>query len=232
MHDNMKVGASIFADGPNGRFNCIEGAAGPYLFLSGRSGVTPVMSMARWLCDTAPSADIHFVHFARSPEDLIFEQELRLMERRHADFGCEYVCSRADAKNWSGRSGHISLDLLSEIVPDFRRRAIYLCGPVGFMTAVRGLLETTDYDMARFAQESFGGAPRPAAPSAAPVVATPAKIVFNVTRKTVECTSEDYVLDTAQANGVDAACSCRAGQSASARSRSSRARSSTIAWMD
>jgi len=40
------------------------------------------MAMSRWLCDTAVDRDIDFSHFARSPNDLIFADELRLMSNQ------------------------------------------------------------------------------------------------------------------------------------------------------
>src|SRR5262249_17732772 len=45
LHDNLRVGDTLFADGPHGKFSCLDDGGGPYLFLSGGSGVTPVMSM-------------------------------------------------------------------------------------------------------------------------------------------------------------------------------------------
>lgn len=210
LHDNMRPGVTLFADGPHGRFTCVDGAEGPYLFISGGSGVTPVMSMARWLCDTTPDADIHFVHFARTPEDFVFERELRLLESRFPGFRCTFVCTRATPDVWSGPSGHFSIGLIAKLVPDMRTRATYLCGPVGFMETVRDALSDAGFDMTRFAQESFGGSARLAPPPS--VEATAARIVFSASGKEVECKSTDYVLDVALANGVEAANSCRAGQ--------------------
>ena len=79
LHDNLKVGDMLFADGPHGKFSCIDDENDKFLFISGGSGVTPVMSMSRWLADTSHGADMRFLHFARSPIDLIFEHELRMM---------------------------------------------------------------------------------------------------------------------------------------------------------
>ena len=75
LHDHLQVGSSLFVDGPHGKFTCVGDGGGPYLFISAGSGITPIMAMLRWLCDTAPDADIRFLHFARTPSDLIFEPE-------------------------------------------------------------------------------------------------------------------------------------------------------------
>jgi len=212
LHDNLSVGSSLFADGPHGKFTCIDDDGGPYLFISGGSGITPVMAMSRWLCDTASGADILFLHFARTPDDLIFEHELRLMERAHRKFRCAFVCSRvSDPSGWSGRTGRISPELLTELVPDLKDRTVYLCGPVPFMEATRGILEQLGFGMTRFRQESFGGVPRDGKATAAEA-GEAAKVVFAASKIEVDCKSSDYILDVALAAGLPAVFSCRAGQ--------------------
>jgi ferredoxin-NADP reductase len=210
LHDKLRVGDMLFVDGPHGQFTCLGDPASSYLLLSGGSGITPLMSMSRWLCDTAAPVDLHFVHFARSSADLIFEHELALLGRQPG-FRCDFVCSRAEpASGWTGRVGRIEPPLLLELCPDLRQRSVYLCGPVPFMEAARTMLEGMSFDMARFHQESFGGVPRAAlAPSQAKIAA---RVEFSASKKSIRCHNADYVLDLALAAGVPAAFSCRAGQ--------------------
>ena len=123
LHDHLQVGSTLFVDGPHGKFTCVGDGGGPYLFISGGSGITPIMAMLRWLCDTAPDADIRFLHFAHTPTDLIFEPEVKLMERQLPNLRCEFVCSRTgDGNGYLGRVGRISTELLTEFVPDLRSR--------------------------------------------------------------------------------------------------------------
>src|SRR6266446_5446013 len=217
LHDNLNVGSTLFLNGPNGTFTCIPDDAGPYLFLSGGSGITPVMSMSRWLCDTTPDADILFLHFARSPDDLIFAHELQLMERNLPGFRCQFVCSQAgEGSGWTGPTGRISPELLTQLVPDLKSRSVYLCGPVPFMEAARGMLEQLGFDMTRFHQEIFGGVPR-RDPSAAEAQASKlAKIISSASPSNADCR---WRIHAAPVSAVPA------------RSRCSKARSSKIARM-
>ena len=212
LYDNLAVGEQVSADGPHGKFTCMEGDDGPYLFISGGSGVTPLMAMSRWLHDTAPHADIRFLHFARTPEDLIFAHELQLMQLQLPNFRCDFVCSRSPQDgSWSGPSGRISQELLTQIVPDLGSRSVYLCGPVPFMETTRGILEQLGFDMGRFQQESFGGVPRPAS-AADLAAAADATVVFAKGGLELACKTSDYILDLALNAGVEAAFSCRSGQ--------------------
>lgn len=213
LHDNLHAGDTLFIDGPNGTFTCVPDDAGPFLFISGGSGITPVMAMSRWLHDTTPEADIQFLHFARSPDDLIFARELELMERGLPGFHCQFVCSQAEeGSGWTGPTGRISPELLTKLVPDLKSRSVYLCGPVPFMDATRGMLEQLSFDMTRFHQEIFGGVPRRDPGAAEAQAATLAKVIFASSKIEVDCKGSDYILDLALDQGLPVAYSCRAGQ--------------------
>ena len=213
LHNNLSAGVSLFVDGPHGVFTCIPDDAGPFLFISGGSGITPVMSMSRWMADTMPDADIQFLHFARSPEDLIFANELQLMERHLPAFRCQFVCSQApEGSGWTGPVGRISPELLTKLAPDLNRRSVYLCGPLPFMDATRAMLEGMGFDMKRFHQEIFGGAPRRNAAAAQALASQVAKVAFRASKIEVACNGSDYILDLALAQGLQVAYSCRAGQ--------------------
>jgi ferredoxin-NADP reductase len=212
LHNNLRVGSTLFLSGPNGIFTCIPDDAGPFLFISGGSGITPVMGMSRWLYDTTPDADVQFLHFARSPDDLIFANELQLMERNLPGFRCHFVCNEvSNGSNWTGPTGRISLELLTELVPDLKRRSVYLCGPVPFMDATRGMLEQLSFDMTRFHQEIFGGVPRDSSAAEARA-GTLAKVIFSTSKIEIDCKGSDYILDLALDHGLPVAYSCRAGQ--------------------
>ena len=66
----MQQGDELVVHGPVGRFNVIDYLSDKYLFLSGGVGVTPLMSMARWLFDTNSDANVVFAHSARTPRIL------------------------------------------------------------------------------------------------------------------------------------------------------------------
>ena len=210
LHDNLQVGARLFADGPNGKFTCMGEEGGPYLFISGGSGITPVMAMTRWLHDTAPDTDACFLHYAQSPKDFIFERELRLMESHRSTFRCVFVCT-SDDKEWEGPKGRISVELLQSLISDFKTRRVYLCGPVPFVATAREILEKSGFDISRFQQESFGGAPRPVKPANASAAA-PAKVTFSASKVVVDCENTDTLLDVALRQNIDVSFSCRAGQ--------------------
>ena len=94
LHDNLKPGMEIKALGPAGDFSCTLRPAAKYLFLSGGSGVTPLMSMSRTYYDLGEDGDIVFVHSARTPRDIIFRRELAAMTNGMATFARLSCASR------------------------------------------------------------------------------------------------------------------------------------------
>lgn len=241
LHDHVSVGTVLRAVGPMGDFSCYrqgrpvagrEAAPARYLFLSGGSGITPLMSMARSFHDLGVPRDVVFVHAARSPADIIFRDELNLMARNQpGQFRFAPICEAdAPGEPWHGLRGRLSLPMLELIAPDFRAREIFVCGPSPFMAAVRDMLKAAGADMSRHHEESFDFAelaraePEVAAEvraaedelegaqvsAAASKVAT-YQVTFAKQNRTIECRSDMFVLDAARRNGVRLPSSCSRG---------------------
>ena len=174
LHDNLNVGAQLTISGPLGAFGCQSTpTSDKLLFIAGGSGITPVMSMSRYLHDVADPRDVVFLYSARTERDLIFRDELAFLAARHPRFRPIFTLTNAGSPAWPGLRGRISARLLEDAVPDFRERTVFLCGPTPFMDTVKGALLEAEFPMANFHAESFGGArPGPAgkpAPRALPV---------------------------------------------------------------
>ena len=160
LHDNLKPGVSVKALGPMGNFTCFAHPATRYLFLSGGSGITPMMSMARTFHDLADPKDIVFVHSARTVTDIIFREELELMARLNPSFKFAPICEAANPlAAYNGLTGRLSLEQLKLVAPDFMDREIFCCGPTPYMSAIKHLLQGNGYDMSRYHEEAFGPTP-------------------------------------------------------------------------
>jgi len=229
LHDTLKAGDTVRALGPMGEFSCFSHPAAKYLLLSGGSGITPMMSMARTFHDLGANRDVAFVHSARSPADIVFRGELDTMARLDPAFRVHAVCETdSPAEAWAGFKGRLSLDILREAVPDFREREVFVCGPKPYMDAVRAMLAQAGFDMARHHEESFdfGALPqaeqeaasdaareldtKDADAGAAPAVRT-FRVEFAKTRRVLECPEDTTVLDAARKAGIRLPSSCAKG---------------------
>ncbi|THV24053.1 hybrid-cluster NAD(P)-dependent oxidoreductase [Peteryoungia ipomoeae] len=157
MHDSMQVGMEIKASGPLGRF--VRPPAPSYLFLSGGSGITPVMSMLRELADRLDPVDVVFLHAGRSPQDLVFREELSLLARRMKGLRLFFLPEDISTeRSWHGVSGRISAELLALAVPDISRRVVMCCGPAPFMAAARSICGSMGVPETCYIEESFDAA--------------------------------------------------------------------------
>jgi ferredoxin-NADP reductase len=97
---------------------------GPVLFVTAGSGVTPVMGMLRNLLDELD--DVVVVHSAPTADDVIFGADLR----RYRDEGRLRLVERH-----TDLDGMLSVAEIDAIVPDWRERQTWACGPTGMLDA-------------------------------------------------------------------------------------------------
>jgi ferredoxin-NADP reductase len=234
LHEHMRPGRRLSANGPAGAFcfppGPVQVPARGQLYLSGGSGITPLMSMSRAWADLGLDADVQFIHAARTPQDIVFADEQALLARTLPRWRATHVCeSRGTAPGYGGLIGRLHLPLLRNQVPDFLEREVWCCGPAPFMAAVRALLAEAGFDMARYHEESFSFdelAPEPAtvaeAAPAAHSADAPAQR-FAITLKTrgerFECGADETILKAAQRAGVRWPFSCASGICGTCRTR-------------
>lgn len=233
LHDNMNVGFECNLSGPHGSFTCFNAPAEKLLLIAAGSGITPIMSMLRWIVDTASVADIVLLNNIRTPADVIFENELAYLGTRMGErLKVGVIAGKYNAGYaWNGPSAHFSEQLIRLWAPDFAEREVFVCGPSGYMQAVRTTLERIGLPMAQYHEESFGTPALamivPVALQPAPVAATPlpalvpppasavapdvVEIVFAKSGKTVGVSAGDYLLDVAEEHGVEIESGCRSG---------------------
>jgi glycine betaine catabolism B len=171
LHDNIKAGSHLKLSGPFGKFTCFANPSPKLLLISAGSGITPMMGMSRWIYDTTSDCDVVFLHSARSPEDIIYRQELEMMASRQPNFQLALTMTKPDHRQgWFGFTGRISAALIQAAAPDFCDRTIYVCGPEGFMKGVKTLIQSLGFPMQNYYEESFGPPKKTKkAPKAAPV---------------------------------------------------------------
>ncbi|ASQ99690.1 hybrid-cluster NAD(P)-dependent oxidoreductase [Streptomyces sp. 11-1-2] len=209
LHDHLTPGDVVRARGPLGGFSTARHPAPAYLFLSGGSGITPLMSMTRTLYDLASPADVVFVHSARTPDDIPFRQELELMAATAPHIRVAHVCEDDGAvERWDGHRGRLTLDVLRQIAPDLPRREVFTCGPQGYMRAIRRMLATAGLPADRCHEESFE-VPAPAAVKA--TGDTSFAVRLSRSGATIACDTGTPLLEAAARAGITLPSSCGQG---------------------
>lgn len=234
LHDHLNVGDKIkLSGGPMGKFTCATNSHEKLLLISAGSGVTPMISMARWIYDTAGKQDVVFVYCGRRRRDMIMAQELQLMAARNPNFQLAISLTQPEpGQAWMGYRGRLSEPMLLNIVPDFSDRAVYVCGPDGFMKGVKTLLGKMGLPPENYHEESFGVGKKQAnvsssAPTQEPTASksttsTKTAIAFVESSKTVTCDGQDSILEVAQQEGINIRSGCLQGVCGACKKRKSK----------
>ncbi len=155
LHDNFKVGHRVKALTPDGDFHCFAGDKDKLLMLSAGSGITPMLSMLKWMTDNRIDKELVFFHSAHREADLIARQELEHLAVMHGRCDVFYTLTQDAAQNWSGYQGRLNKTMLTAI-PDLLSRSVYVCGPHPFMVAAKDMLTELGLPEDQYFEESFG----------------------------------------------------------------------------
>ncbi|WP_440871627.1 FAD-binding oxidoreductase [Vibrio diabolicus] len=213
--DSLLLGDTVQALPPAGEFNCIDhppvlrDGETKALLISAGCGVTPVFSMAKhWLSnqdENDKDVDIAFLHIARSPEETIYYDQLETFDAVYPNFHLKLLL-----KNREGTShpqGRLNADWLKELVPDFKQRTVYLCGPSQFMQDVHGYLNDLGFDMTNFYQESF----TPATGAETSVSDEVIRVSVPDFAQTIDAQKGQVLADVLEGAGLPLIVACRSG---------------------
>lgn len=215
IDDLLKVGAEIEAGGPVGKSVFTGTEADSIVLISGGVGITPMMSITRYLAERSWPGDIFFVYACRSPADFIFSTELAELERANPKLHLAVVMERSEGTSWQGLRGRLTRELLAQIVPGIASRRVHLCGPPVMMDAVKGILTELKVPPDQVKTESFGSpAPAPSAAGTSAKSAAPATgplVSFSKNNKSSNIHVDQTILELSEELGIGIEFSCRVG---------------------
>ncbi|MBC7961527.1 MAG: 2Fe-2S iron-sulfur cluster binding domain-containing protein [Steroidobacteraceae bacterium] len=155
LHDGLQEGELLEASGPTGKFTFTGAEARSVVLIGGGVGITPLMSVIRYLTDIGWPGDIFFLYSCRHVSDFIFRPELERLCARHPKLHLVVTITEPNEEPWSGPTGHLTKELIAQSVPDIATRHIHVCGPHKMMNAVQGALLELDVPAAQVEIEAF-----------------------------------------------------------------------------
>jgi len=215
---NVKVGDYLPLGLPQGDFHLPDAGHLRPLFITAGSGITPVMSMLRSLLARERLPDTVHVHYAPHAYDVIFGRELDALADRHPRYRLHLVHTRdalvgaalaatvaAEAAPTARADRHFSAAQLDELVPDWRARDAFACGPQALLDAVErhwqaaGLGRRLRIERFRAPLARFDGA------------ALGSTVSFTTAGKTVAADAATPLLRIAEDAGLNPKHGCRMG---------------------
>ncbi|HBE9177974.1 TPA: NADH oxidoreductase [Serratia fonticola] len=153
LTQEVKPGQTLWLSDAQGEFSCVQHPSDSYLMLAAGCGVTPIMSMCRWLVVNKPQCDIRVIFNVRTPADVIFAEQWQRLCAAHPQLQLTLMAEQDAQPGFL--SGRINEQVLQQAAPDIASRTVMTCGPAPYMQQVEQLCLGLGVPTANFHQEQF-----------------------------------------------------------------------------
>ena len=144
VHDR-EVGDTVLMSGPNTGGHWVDGMAKKVGFVAGGTGITPMISIIRWILAKSLDVELFLVFANKTEADIIFREEWEGNVREHATFHSYHVLEQPPAA-WSQGTGRITEEILRrQLPPPGPDTVIFLCGPPLMADALEATLKGIGY---------------------------------------------------------------------------------------
>lgn len=190
----VEPGTIVRLAAPQGNFVMPNPAPESVLFLTAGSGITPVMSMLRTLVRRDQITDVAHLHSSPTDDDVMFGTELSELAARHDGYRLRLRATRTE--------GRLDLGRLDEIVPDWRERQTWACGPEAMLGAAErtweaaGIAERLHLERFAVTRAAHAGG---------------GTVEFSRSGKTATVDGATSLMDAGEAAGIQMPFGCRMG---------------------
>lgn len=154
--ESIAVGDPLEVRGPiGGWFVWHPSQTDPVQLVAGGSGIVPLMAMIRSRASAQSHAPFRLLYSVRSPESIIYSNELRDHARGGLDVA--YAFTRVTPPDWPRPPHRIDAAIVAETtIAPAERPSVYVCGPTPFVEAAANLLIAAGHAPDRIKTERFG----------------------------------------------------------------------------
>ncbi|MEI6127294.1 MAG: ferredoxin reductase family protein [Pseudomonadota bacterium] len=154
---SLRAGDTAFVDGPYGLFSHLargRHTAGELIMIAGGIGITPMLSMLRYMSDVQDKRALTLVWSNRTSEDIFCREELESIGRALPHLAIHYVLTReADS---AGNKVRLDAGTLQHLLDGCSRgAAVFICGPPPLMHAVTKGLAALGFKRRQIFTERF-----------------------------------------------------------------------------
>ena len=153
LHNEARVGDQVEVQ-LGGDFYYTAEMADSLVLIAGGIGLTPLMSIMRYVDESAADAEAVLVYSAGTPSELLFNDQLKEMAARNPRIRCFYTVTRPERQSWDGFTGRIDAGLLKQARID-TAALYYVCGPPPMIRSMLTLLQQMDVPPSRVHYEQW-----------------------------------------------------------------------------
>jgi predicted ferric reductase len=150
---NTKADDIAYIEMPYGVLSFLKHDDRDLVFIAGGIGITPFMSMLRYIYDMKLDKNVTLIWGNKTEEDILFREEMDRMMAEMPSLKVVHVMSKQE--DWSGEKGYIDSEMLKRHISNFQSGQFFLCGPPRMMFLVEKLLRELNVEKKRIHYERF-----------------------------------------------------------------------------
>ncbi|MEM3431471.1 MAG: FAD-binding oxidoreductase [Candidatus Micrarchaeia archaeon] len=154
---SLKVGDVVKIGGPFGKFFFLdEEKMKDVVLIGGGCGITPFISMIRYVAEKNLPINITYFYSARTMDSILYKDELESISKLHKNIKVIFTCTREQSEKWKGEKGRINLEMIKKYV-DIADKGKYfmLCGPPEMIRSLVEQLKSAGIEENRIIHESW-----------------------------------------------------------------------------
>lgn len=144
LHE-QRIGDTVLMSGPNAGGHWVDGMAKQVGFVAGGTGITPMISIIRWILTNRIDAELFLIFANKTEADIILRREWERNVREHPNFHCHHLLENPPS-GWRQGTGRVTPDVLRRhLPPPGPETCIFLCGPPPMVDTVEAMLLELGY---------------------------------------------------------------------------------------
>jgi len=217
---HVAAGMELRCSGPLGTFYYEPLNHGRQLvMLAGGSGITPFASMLRDMAAADWPCRVWLLYGCRTPEEVVFGEELRQMARDAERFDLSVVISEPPAR-FRGKKGLLDAGRIRREAGSVRGKTFYVCGPAAMYDFCLPQLDELGVERHRIKRELYGPpVDVTRVPGWPQGVTSETTFTVQVGERTIEAAAGEPLLCSLERHGLAPPSICRSGECSLCRSR-------------
>lgn len=153
--EGLQPGDPVFIDGPYGIFSYLAFSGNdPVIMIAGGIGITPVLSMLRFMADENDQRSILLIWSNKTSESIVLPETFEELRIRLKNFKIIHIITRP--KDGGGRRIRLDQEKLDQLLRGYSRQSrVFICGPPAMMKHTSIALKTIGFKSARIHMEKF-----------------------------------------------------------------------------
>lgn len=152
---DLPVGTIVEIGPIQGGFVLPENSTFSLVFIAGGIGITPFMSMLRFIFEKNLLYDFTLIYSNKNRRGTAFFEELQQFKKEHKNFNIILTMTGDDS--WSGEKGRIDENFINKYFQDLNTKRYMIAGPPPMVDVTEKVLISVGIDPANIKKENFSG---------------------------------------------------------------------------